>query len=266
VTDRPPGPSPTEPAAPPDLAEPTSPTEPAAPPARRGWLTATVVGVRDETARAKTFRLRLPEPSGHLAGQHYVVRLTAPDGYTASRSYSVASAPDRSNELEFTVERLEEGEVSTFLHDVVEPGDELEVRGPIGRFFVWDGESPALLVGGGSGVVPLMAMLRHARRTGKASRVRLVVSVRSPAELLYADELPGPETTVVHTREVAPGESRPPGRIALADLAPAVAAVGPDALAFVCGSAGFCDTVTDLLRQAGVPVGHIRVERFGPTR
>ena len=139
------------------------------------------------------------------------MRLTAPDGYTASRSYSVASPPDGSNELELTVERLEDGEVSTFLHDVVEVGDELEVRGPIGGWFVWDGDAPALLVGGGSGVVPLMAMLRLAARTGRADLVRLVVSVRTPDDLYYADELPGPETTIVYTRE-APGPSaRPPG-------------------------------------------------------
>lgn len=231
----------------------------------RGWQAATVVGVRDETARARTFRLALPDPSPHVPGQHYVIRLRAPDGYTASRSYSVASAPDGTMELEITVERLEEGEVSTFLHDVVEPGDELEVRGPIGRFFVWDGASPALLVGGGSGVVPLMAMLRHARAIGHQDRVRLVVSVRAPADLLYGDELPGPETTVVHSREPPPDSTRPPGRITLADLTPAVAAVGSDATAFVCGSSGFCDTVTDLLTEAGVPVERIRVERFGPT-
>src|SRR5213080_508913 len=113
------------------------------------WETATVVDVRAETANAKTFRLALPHPSSHLAGQHYIVRLTAPDGYTASRSYSVASAPDESAEFELTVERLEGGEVSTFLHDVVEPGDELEVRGPIGGWFVWEGATPATLVGGG---------------------------------------------------------------------------------------------------------------------
>ena len=132
------------------------------------WYTATVVAIRDETPHAKTFRLRLPHRSDHLAGQHVVVRLTAPDGYTAQRSYSVASAPDGSDELELTVELLPDGEVSSFLHDVVEVGDELELRGPLGGFFVWDGASPALLVGGGSGVVPLMAMLRLARRTGAA--------------------------------------------------------------------------------------------------
>src|SRR3954452_25103446 len=143
------------------------------------WQTATVVAISKETDRAKTFRLRLSRPSPHLAGQHYVIRLTAPDGYTATRSYSIASPPDDTPELDFTVERLEAGEVSTFLHDVVEPGDELEVRGPIGGWFVWDGTTPALLIGGGSGVVPVMAMLRAARRSGTPDLVRLVVSARS---------------------------------------------------------------------------------------
>src|SRR5258708_35769224 len=123
------------------------------------WQSATVVAIHDETATAKSFRLRLPGPSGHLAGQHYVIRLTAPDGYRASRSYSVASAPDDTPEIQLTVERFPDGEVSTFLHDDVVVGDELEVRGPIGGWFVWPGDAPALLIGGGSGVVPLMAML-----------------------------------------------------------------------------------------------------------
>src|SRR5439155_12640519 len=114
---------------------------------RTTWQTATLVGISNETGSAKTFRLRLHQPTPHLAGQHYVVRLTAPDGYTASRSYSVASAPDESGQIELTVERLEDGEVSSFLHDVVVEGDQLEVRGPIGGWFVWRGDSPALLVG-----------------------------------------------------------------------------------------------------------------------
>ena len=225
------------------------------------WQTATVVGITPETARAKTFRLALPAPSPHRAGQHYVVRLTAPDGYTASRSYSVASAPDASAEFELTVERLEGGEVSAFLHDDVVVGDELDVRGPIGGWFVWGGDSPALLVGGGSGVVPLMAMLRWARVNAKSDLVRLVVSVRSPDDLYYASELPGPQSSVVYTRVAPSGSVRPVGRLNPADI------VVPDAAAtaFVCGSSGFCDAATDLVLAAGIPVERIRVERFGPT-
>ncbi len=226
------------------------------------WQTARVLEVRRETVNAKTFRLGLPAPSTHLAGQHYIVRLSAPDGYTASRSYSVASPPDGTAEIELTVERLENGEVSTFLHDEVRPGDELEVRGPIGGWFVWRGSEPAFLVGGGSGVVPLMAMLRLARREGRSHLLRLIVSARSPADLYYADELPGAETTVVYTRAAPPGWSRPIRRLNQHDLAGQVA---EDATAYVCGSPAFADSVTALLIGGEVPTDRIRVERFGPT-
>jgi ferredoxin-NADP reductase len=226
------------------------------------WETAWVVAIRDETARAKTFRLGLDHPSTHLAGQHYVVRLTAPDGYTASRSYSVASAPDGSNEIELTVERLADGEVSSFLHDEVVVGDELEVRGPIGGWFVWSGDEPAVLVGGGSGVVPLMAMLRHARNLGRADLLRLVVSVRSPEDLLYADEILGPQTTIVYTRSTPQAWDRDAGHLMLEDLDMLV----PDGAAgYVCGSARFADVGSMLLVEAGIPTDRIRVERFGPT-
>ena len=227
-----------------------------------GWQLGTVVDIRGETARAKTFRFALPTPSRHMPGQHFVVRLTAPDGYTASRSYSVATAPDGSNEIELTVELLDGGEVSTFLHDVVEVGDELELRGPIGRWFVWNGDGPAVLVGGGSGIVPLMAMLRHARRTDRRDLVRLVVSVRTPDDLYYADEVVGPETTVVHTRVAPPGAARSPGRLTVGDITPALL---PDATVYICGTPRFADAASDLVVGAGVPVERVRVERFGPT-
>jgi ferredoxin-NADP reductase len=226
------------------------------------WQDATVLAVRDETPTARTFRLRLPAPHPHLPGQHYVVRLTAPDGYSATRSYSVASAPDSSGEIELTVEKLVDGEVSEFLHDVVAPGDEVEVRGPIGGFFAWRGDRPALLVGGGSGVVPLMAMLRTARAAGNPDLVRLVVSVRSPADLYYRDEIAGPQTVVVHTRSAPADDPRGAGRLTATDLAPLVRG-GEDV--FVCGSPAFCDAATERLIEAGVPTETIRVERFGPS-
>jgi ferredoxin-NADP reductase len=231
-------------------------------PTRMAWLTATVVRITVETPNAKTFRLSLPEPSPHRAGQHYVVRLTAPDGYTASRSYSVASAPDDTNELELTVERLEDGEVSTFLHDELAVGDELELRGPIGGWFVWDGATPALLVGGGSGVVPLMAMLRLARRENRSDPVRLLVSARGPEDLYYANEITGPETTIVYTRDAPTGFPRPAGRITGADVPQPFAS---DSTAFVCGSPGFADAASQLLVDLGFPTARIRVERFGPS-
>jgi ferredoxin-NADP reductase len=225
------------------------------------WRTARVVDIRPETSRAKTFVLALDPPAAHLAGQHFVVRLTAPDGYTASRSYSIASPPG-GDTFELTVERLDDGEVSTYLHDVVEPGDELEVRGPIGGWFVWDGEAPATLIGGGSGIVPLMAMLRLARRSRRSDLVRLVVSARSIDSLYYAAELPGPETTVVYTREAPPDSTRPPGRLRADDLTGAVRA---DATTYICGSSPFADHASRLLVELGVPVDRIRVERFGAT-
>jgi ferredoxin-NADP reductase len=226
------------------------------------WQTATVLGIHDETSRAKTFRLRLEAPVEHRAGQHFVVRLTAPDGYTASRSYSIASAPDGSSVVDLTVERLDDGEVSGFLHDVVEPGDELEVRGPIGGWFVWGGTTPALLVGGGSGIAPLVSMLRLARRSGRNDLVRLVASVRSPDDLFFAAELPGPETTIVYTRRSPAGETRPPGRLTVADL-PAWSGVAPTA--YICGSAAFAGAATEVVLASGIPATDIRVERFGPT-
>ena len=226
------------------------------------WQAARVLSVRDETPTARTYRLRLPEPRRHLAGQHYVLRLTAPDGYTASRSYSVASPPDDTGEIELTIERLVDGEVSEFMHDVVTTGDELEVRGPIGGFFVWAGDSPALLVGGGSGVVPLMAMLRQARRDGHPDLLRIVVSVRSPADLYYADELPGDNVRIVWTRTAPPGDPRKPARLTVDDVAPFVRG-GEDV--YVCGSPAFADAATTCLQEAGVPTGVIRVERFGPS-
>jgi ferredoxin-NADP reductase len=223
---------------------------------------ATVVEVRRETPTAKSFRLALTEPTPYLAGQHYVLRLTAPDGYMASRSYSVASAPDESGQIVLTVELLPDGEVSSFLHDEVVAGDELEVRGPIGGWFVWRGETPAVLVGGGSGVVPLMAMLRLARQLGRSELVRLVVSVRRPEDLYYADEIGGPETTIVYTRQTPSDWSRPPGRLTENDLRPSLL---DDAGVYVCGSDGFANAATGLLMAAGVGTDRIRVERFGPT-
>jgi ferredoxin-NADP reductase len=229
------------------------------------WQTARVVAVHPETPRAKTFRLALPHRTPHLAGQYFILRLTAPDGYTASRAYSLSSppeGPDGSTVIDLTVELLDGGEVSVYLHEVVEPGDELDVRGPIGGFFAWRGDGPVLLVAGGSGIVPLMAMLRLARRAGHPDLVRVLVSVRSPADLYFADELPGPETTVVYTRTSPPGFARPAGRLSPADVAPLVR---DGETVFVCGSAGFADTATDLLLAAGVPTASIRVERFGPS-
>jgi ferredoxin-NADP reductase len=225
------------------------------------WQGATVVDVRPETGRVKTFRLALDDPVPRLAGQHFLVRLTAEGGYRAQRSYSVGTPPD-GDEIELTVERLPGGEVSNFLHDELSVGDRLEVRGPVGGWFVWAGTSPALLIGGGSGVVPLMSMLRLARRIPHQSLVHLVVSVRSPQDLIYSAEMAGPDVDVLYTRSAPPSTARPAGRIAADDLAPVLRG---DETVFVCGSNGFVEAATALLLEGGIDTGSIRVERFGPT-
>jgi ferredoxin-NADP reductase len=236
--------------------------------ARREWQRGEVVEVRDETARARTLRLWLPEGHPHVPGQHYVVRVTADDRSQASRSYSVASAPEPGGpgtHIELTVERLENGAVSPYLHDEVKVGDTVELRGPFGGWFVWRGDTPALLVGGGSGVVPLMAMLRHRRRRDLTVPLAMVVSVRAPADLFYAGEY-GPETTVVYTRTAPPGAARPPGRLDAAVLAPLAEQFAPaGAVAYVCGSAGFAEHASQLLVDVGFDAGAVRVERFGPS-
>jgi ferredoxin-NADP reductase len=195
------------------------------------------------------------------------VRLTAPDGYTAARSYSIASAPGDGSEIEIMVERLDDGEVSMYLHDQLAVGDPLEIRGPFGGWFVWNGGTPLLLVGGGSGVVPLMSMLRHARNLaaqpgrGSVPQVRLVESVRGPDELPFRSEY-GDETTIVYTRSAPPGWPRAVGRLDAATLEPLLI---PGATAYVCGSAGFAEHASQLLVAVGQPVDAIRVERYGPT-
>jgi ferredoxin-NADP reductase len=224
-----------------------------------GWRTATVAGVRRPIQRSVELRLDVHDRIEHLPGQHYVVRLTAEDGYTAQRSYSVASAPGDPL-VELFVERLPDGEVSTYLADVVEPGDELEVRGPIGGWFVWDGETPALLLAGGFGVVPFVAMLRHARHLGRGDLLRVAVSARTMAELPYADELLDAGALIVLTRE-AHG-IRPAGRLTAPELVPLWE---PGQTAYVCGSASFAEAASQLLVDMGVPPAGIRVERFGPS-
>jgi ferredoxin-NADP reductase len=224
-----------------------------------GWRTATVVAVDHPIPRSVRLRLDVHDRIDHMPGQHYVVRLTAPDGYTAQRSYSVASAPG-DPQVELFVERLEDGEVSTFLADVVEPGDELEVRGPIGGWFVWDGESRALLVGGGTGVVPFVAMLRTARTLGRSDLLRVAAATRTLAALPYAGELVDAGALVVTSRE-AHG-IRPAGRLSPADLVPLWE---PGQTAYVCGSAAFAEAASQLLVGMGVPAPGIRVERFGPS-
>lgn len=226
---------------------------------RGGWRTATVARVRRPLRRSVELRLDVHDRIDHMPGQHYVVRLTAEDGYTAQRSYSVASAPGDPL-VELLVERLDDGEVSTYLADVVEPGDELEVRGPIGGWFVWDGAAAALLVAGGFGVVPFVAMIRHARDLGRLDLLRVAVSGRTLAELPYAEELADAGALVVLTREAR--GIRPAGRLTAPDLVPLWE---PGQTAYVCGSASFAEAASQLLVGMGFPAADVRVERFGPS-
>jgi len=243
--------------------------------ARRVWQPAQVIEVRDETPHARTFRLALPPGDRHVPGQHYDVRLTAPDGSQAQRSYSIASAPEmpgsaelppgkRPVHVELTVERIADGDVSPYLHDVIKVGDEIEVRGPFGGWFIWRGDTPVLLVGGGSGVVPLMAMRRYWQAIGRPVPLKLVVSVRTPEDLYYAGEY-GDETTVVYSRKAPTDAERPAGRLAAPVLEPLIGALPPETVAYVCGSAGFAEHASQLLVTLGVDRSAVRVERFGPS-
>jgi len=236
---------------------------PAAPKAPGRWQIGRVTAIRRETPTVKSFRIELPMWMEHLPGQHYDVRLTAPDGYSAQRSYSIASSPLDHGEIELTIDRLADGEVSPYFHDVVVEGDEIELRGPFASYFVWRGESPVLLVGGGSGVVPLMSMLRHRRRTMPDVPMTLVYSVRGPEDVIYADELGDCEEAVLtYTREEPGGWSGHTGRIDAALLGEAVA---PGTTVYACGSNGFVEAASRLAMDAGVAPERIRTERFGPT-
>jgi ferredoxin-NADP reductase len=227
---------------------------------------ATVREVGHPTPNGVMLRLEIPDRVNHLPGQHYVIRLTAEDGYVAQRSYSVASAPSDPL-IELYIERLEDGEVSGYLAEVVQPGDQLEVQGPIGGWFVWRGDTPAIGVAGGSGVVPLVAMLRHAIDLGRTDLLRLAVSGRTRAELPYADELATAGALVALTREdreasAHPSGGRLRGRLTAAELAPLV---HPESTCYVCGSNSFAEAASGLLVAQGMPTSMIRVERFGPS-
>jgi ferredoxin-NADP reductase len=234
-----------------------------APRAPGRWQIATVSAIKPQTPSVKSFRLALPMWMPHLPGQHYDVRLTAPDGYSAQRSYSVGSSPLDEGEIELTIDCLADGEVSPYFHEVVQEGDRVEVRGPFASYFVWRGDEPGpvLLVGGGSGVVPLMSMLRHRRRTQPDAAMRLVYSVRTAADVIYADEL-GDDVVLTYSREPPAGWTGHTGRIDRA----LIEAAAPGAMtAYVCGSNGFVEAASTLLLEAGLKPGWIRTERFGAT-
>jgi ferredoxin-NADP reductase len=242
-------------------------------PRRLTWRLATVVEVRAETSQTKTIAFDVPDWPGHRAGQHVDVRLTAEDGYQAERSYSIASAPE-SPTLELTVERLEDGEVSPYLTDELRSGDQIELRGPVGGYFVWDpgADGNVLLVGGGSGVVPLMAMARQRKIEGSMLSTRLLYSARTIDDVIYRDELMrlaeegnGFDVVYTLTRKQPPGwdgYSRRVDHDLLAEVAPSPAEL---ALSFVCGPTPFVEAVASALVALGHEPARIKTERFGPT-
>ena len=237
------------------------------------WQIATVKHIKPETPKVKTFSLSLPNWTPHLAGQHYDVRLTAADGYQAQRSYSIASEPERAGEVDLTVERLEDGEVSSYLHDVLAPGDQIEVRGPIGGYFVWQAGQGGqlLLVAGGSGVVPLMSMLRHRAAKGSHVPARLLFSSRNPEDAIYYDELErlraggnGLEVFHTFTRSQPSGWTGYARRIDAPMLAEVAGPLGKSPQTFICGPTLLVEAAADGLVKAGLKPDVIRTERFGP--
>jgi ferredoxin-NADP reductase len=237
---------------------------------RLAWRVATLTGYRDETPTARTLLLDVPGWPGHLAGQHVDVRLTAEDGYQAERSYSIADAAG-GDRLELTVQRIADGEVSPYLAEVLAPGQPFELRGPVGGWFVWrprDTE-PVLLVAGGSGIVPLRAMLRARRAASSRVPFKLVYSVRTPEDVYYADELrrpdPGVDVTLLYTRAAPPEVSRAPKRIGVADLNTHGWPAEFQPTCFVCGPTGFVETAADILVALGHDPRRVKTERFGPT-
>jgi ferredoxin-NADP reductase len=209
---------------------------------------------------------------GHLPGQHVDVRVTAPDGYRAQRSYSIASAAD-GDRVELMVQQISDGEVSPYLTDVYAPGDPVELRGPVGGWFVWHpaDAAPVLLVAGGSGIVPLMAMIRARAATGSTAAFRLIYSTRTPADVIYADELQGArqggglDIFVNYTRRAPVGWPHPPGRLDAATLQAHGWPAHAKAMVYVCGPTGFVEAAADQLVANGYDTERIRTERFGPS-
>jgi ferredoxin-NADP reductase len=234
------------------------------------WQSAAVVSVVGETARVRTIVLDVPGWQGHKAGQHLDVRLTAEDGYQAERAYSIASAPGEP--VAITVERLDDGEVSPYLVDELRPGDVLEVRGPVGGYFVWsaaDTGGPLFLAAGGSGIVPLMAMLRHRRLTGSALPVRLLYSSRTFEDVIYRAELEdldgGVEVFQTLTRAQSPGWTGYARRVDVALLREVAWPADAEPRTFVCGPTSFVETVAGALVELGYAPASVKTERFGAT-
>lgn len=236
---------------------------------RLSWQLATVEAISRETHRVRRIHLALPGWPGHRPGQHVDVRLTAEDGYTAQRSYSIASAPSHSG-VDLIVERLDDGEVSPYLTEVLQPGDQLELRGPIGGYFVWPEHrtEPVQLIAGGSGVVPFLAMIAHHQSTHSTTPLSLLYSVRSEHELIGCPELaprPGLDVTVTYTRTAPPGWVGPTGRLDRSKLERHLVGTERHPAIFVCGSTPFVETVATGLLALGYPSSSVKTERYGGT-
>jgi ferredoxin-NADP reductase len=238
------------------------------------WKIASVKDIRPETAGVKTFTLALPNWVAHRAGQHYDVRLTAADGYQAQRSYSIASEPERRGEIDLTIERIADGEVSTYMHDVLVKGDRIELRGPIGGYFVWDSSSSEhlVLIAGGSGVVPVMSMIRHRAASGSGVPARLLYSSRTFEDIIYYKELEqlqskGKGLQVFHTitRGKPAGWNGFDRRIDESMLAEVVKPLARSLQVFICGPTLLVESVANTLVKIGIKPDHIRTERFGPS-
>jgi ferredoxin-NADP reductase len=238
------------------------------------WQIASVRDIKPETAKVKTFTLTLPAWMRHRAGQHYDIRLTAEDGYQAQRSYSIASAPERQGEIDLTIERIEGGEVSTYMHDVLVPGDRVEVRGPIGGYFVWEAsmDAPLLLIAGGSGIVPLMSMLRHRVAAGGKNPTALLYSSRTFEGIIYYSELENLRAVngglqVFHTltRSQPAGWNGYTRRIDQAMLKEVAQLLGRSVQVYICGPTLLVEAAANALVKIGVDSNQIRTERFGPT-
>ena len=243
------------------------------PAAQSPWQTVTIRRIEKRTPRVTSFFLQPSRPFAYRAGQHVDVRLTAPDGYQARRSYSIASAPEAGETIELAIERLDDGEVSPFFHDIAAVGDEVELRGPLGGHFVWSDSDggPLLLVGGGSGVVPLMAMIRHRAARKSTVPAALVFSARIWDEVIFRDDLiglddrrDGFDLVLALTREPARRPTDYSRRVDVAMMEQSMVRLpAPPRLAFVCGSNAFVSAAAQALIDAGVPAGLIRTERYG---
>ncbi|HEX6270950.1 MAG TPA: ferredoxin reductase [Anaerolineales bacterium] len=238
------------------------------------WQIASIKDIKPETAKVKSFTLTLPDWMRHRAGQHYDIRLSAEDGYQTQRSYSIASEPEREGEVDITVERINDGEVSTYMHEVLVPGDRIEARGPIGGYFVWEATmaEPLLLIAGGSGVVPLMSMLRHRAAAGGRNPAALLYSSRTFDDIIYYNDLEKLRSTdgglqVFHTlTRSQPADWKGYARRIDQDmLREAAGPLGRSVQVYICGPTLLVEAAANTLVKIGVKSDQIRTERFGPT-